>query len=77
MPNEEVIDTWCSEDLSAVVLRVTETRTGMKLTAAMQNIVRGEPDPALFQIPAGYAVTESIADPRESHETVITPRVQP
>jgi hypothetical protein len=77
IPNEEVIDTWCSDELSAVVLRVTETRSGMKVTAAMQNIVRGEPDPALFQIPPGYAVTESIADPRESHESVIMPRVQP
>jgi hypothetical protein len=74
MPGEEIADTWCSDELSAVVLRVTETRSGMKVTAAMHNIVRGELDPALFEIPSGYAVTESIAAPRES---VIVPRVQP
>jgi hypothetical protein len=62
-PVEEVTDTWCSDELSAVVLKVTQSRGGLKFTAAMQNIVRGEPDAALFEIPPGYAVTESVETP--------------
>jgi hypothetical protein len=31
----------------------------------MQKIDRTEPDPALFQIPPDYAVTESVAEPRD------------
>jgi hypothetical protein len=33
--------------------------------ATMQKIDRSEPDPALFQIPPDYAVSESVATPRE------------
>jgi hypothetical protein len=52
-------ETWCSEELSAIVLRVTENiSTPGKSESAMQNINRSEPDPALFQIPRGYSVTE-------------------
>jgi len=65
-PNDNVRDTWCSDDLSAIVLTVAEDpKTGEKYTQAMQNIVRTEPDPLLFQVPPGYTVTESVAEPRE------------
>lgn len=61
---ETVTERWCSDELSAIVLTVTEnTKTGMKSTVAMKNIERTEPDPALFQIPQDYAVTESVAGP--------------
>lgn len=53
---------WCSDELAAIVLKTTEsTRTGDKSSVAMQKIERTEPDPALFEIPEGYAVTESVA----------------
>lgn len=62
---ETIVDIWCSDELSAVVLRVTDNkRDGSKTTLAMRNIERREPDPALFQIPADYAVTESVAKAR-------------
>jgi hypothetical protein len=59
---ESITEVWCSDELAAVVLRTTEsTKTGFKTAIAMRKIERTEPDPALFQIPAGYAVTESVA----------------
>ncbi|HXZ12733.1 MAG TPA: hypothetical protein VEG64_10095 [Candidatus Sulfotelmatobacter sp.] len=67
-------EVWCSDEIAAVVLRTTEnTRTGAKTTTAMQKIERSEPDPALFQIPADYAVTESVAPARENQ----IPNAQP
>jgi hypothetical protein len=63
-PAENFTECWCSDELSAVVLIVNEnTKSGTKTTEAMQHIERNEPDAALFQIPAGYAVTESVAPP--------------
>jgi hypothetical protein len=67
-PNDYVRETWCSDELSAVVLSVAvDPNTGAKYTLAMQNIVRSEPDPSLFQIPPDYAVTDSVAPPRGQH----------
>lgn len=58
-PIRSIRETWCSDELSAIVLRVTENiSTPGKSESAMQNINRSEPDPALFQIPRGYSVTE-------------------
>jgi hypothetical protein len=56
-------ETWCSDELSAIVLTATEDmKTGDKLNIAMQNLQRTDPDPALFQIPSNYAVTELTAE---------------
>jgi hypothetical protein len=66
---------WCSDQLSAVVLTVTENaKTGEKTTAAMQNIERTEPDASLFQIPPDHAITESVAEPHSSRAPGIPPR---
>jgi len=75
---ESTRDIWCSDELSAVVLTVTENaKTGVKSSMAMQNIERTEPDPALFQIPADYAVTESVAEPHDRHNPHVAPSDQP
>ena len=61
-----------------MVLTVSDNpKIGTKHTVSMRNIVRGEQDAALFQIPADYAVTESLEEPRESNGNVVTPRAQP
>jgi hypothetical protein len=63
---ESTSERWCSDSLSAMVLTVSgNTKTGVRSTLAMRNIERTEPDPGLFQIPSGYAITESVAGPRE------------
>ena len=72
-PSEEssitrTTDRWCSDELSAVVLTVSENSASeSKTSIAMQNIERTEPDPSLFQIPPDYAVTESVAEPHSPH----------
>jgi hypothetical protein len=78
-PNgENTSELWCSDSLSALVLRITgNTKTGTKTTLAMQKIERTEPDPALFQIPPDYAVTESVAEPRERRTPNPAPNEQP
>jgi len=58
-PINMVSERWFSPDLQTVVMtKQTDPREGetdFKLT----NIQRGEPDPSLFQVPAGYQVTEA------------------
>ena len=57
-------ETWCSEELGAVILRVSGTEEkGDTLSTAMINIQRGEPDPLLFQIPPDYRVVERVNEP--------------
>ncbi len=75
---ENITTIWCSDELSAVVLRVNEnTKSGSKSTVAMQNIERTEPDPALFQVPQDYTITESIAEPRGFQKQAAEPSGQP
>jgi hypothetical protein len=59
-----VTETWCSEELGTIILRVigTEKKSNTQ-TIAMVNIQRGEPDATLFQIPPGYRILERVNDP--------------
>ena len=50
-------ESWWSVDLQLKVSETT-TRTNGKDVAKIQNLVRGEPDPALFKIPSGYTIQE-------------------
>jgi hypothetical protein len=69
---------WCSDDLSAVVLTVSENvKSGTKFTVAMQKIERSEPDPSLFQIPPDYAVTESVPQPLGRRASSVPSSSQP
>lgn len=55
-PIHIVSERWHSPDLKTVVLtRRSDPRTG-EHTYRLTNIVRGEPDPSLFQVPADYTV---------------------
>jgi hypothetical protein len=75
---ESTSELWCSDSLSALVLRITSnTKSGVKSTIAMQKIERTEPDPALFQIPSDYAITESVAEPRDHRTPNPAPNEQP
>jgi hypothetical protein len=65
--NEKAIDivteTWFSPELQTVVMsKTTDPRTGESLYK-LNNVTRAEPDPALFQVPADYAVTEGRQNP--------------
>jgi hypothetical protein len=57
-------ETWCSEELGAVILRVIGTeKKGNTQTIAMVNIQRGEPEETLFQIPPDYRIAERVNNP--------------
>jgi len=52
-----ITDKWYSQDLQIEVKTVhSDPRTGTS-TTALVNLVRGEPNPALFTVPAGYTIT--------------------
>jgi len=55
---QTVRETWLSSDLQVpVMVKTSDPRFGTT-TTQLTNIVRAEPDPSLFQDPAGYTVTK-------------------
>ena len=55
-PIKTVCEEWTSVDLQVLVLTdVNDPRTG-RTTYRLTNINRGDPDPALFKVPAGYTI---------------------
>ena len=63
MGNDEPIvsisDSWVATDLKVTVLNETDDGQEGHSTMKLVNIVRGEPNAALFVIPAGYKVKEN------------------
>lgn len=57
-PIQIVHETWLSPDLEVpVMVKVSNPRFGTRVTQ-LTNITRGEPDPALFQVPSDYTITK-------------------
>jgi hypothetical protein len=53
-------ETWMSSELKIVVLNVEDDpRTGTRVTE-VTNLDRGEPNPALFQVPEGYTIKDQV-----------------
>jgi hypothetical protein len=53
-----VRETWTAPDLAMVVLSINDDpRTGVQ-TTELTDFDRNEPDPALFNVPEGYAIHE-------------------
>jgi hypothetical protein len=62
-PIQIVSERWYSPELQTVVLtKRSDPRTG-EHTYRLTNIVRGEPDPSLFQVPADYTIETAPAPP--------------
>jgi hypothetical protein len=57
-PLQSVTEIWYSEDLKTIVMSKTTDPRGGQTVYQLTNITRAEPDAALFQVPAGYKVTE-------------------
>jgi hypothetical protein len=57
-PIETVMETWYSQDLQAVVMSKTSDPRSGDSTYKLTNISRAEPDPALFQVPSDYTMTQ-------------------
>ncbi len=63
-PIEVVREVWTSADLGIpVMVKVTDPRSGTR-TMQLSNIVRSEPDPSLFQVPAAYKITTRAHGPQ-------------
>jgi hypothetical protein len=60
-PIQMVSDSWYSNDLQMVVKSSSSDPRFGESSFELTNIVRAEPDPGLFQIPAGYTVTDGRA----------------
>jgi len=61
---------WCSEEMGAVLLQVlTSSRPGTKSEFALTNLVRQEPDPALFEIPADFTISERVMERMRKPQT--------
>jgi hypothetical protein len=55
-PVSVINEIWTSLDLNAVIAaKTSDPRQGDRIQA-LTNIIRAEPDPALFQVPSGYKV---------------------
>lgn len=58
-PIQIVDEQWYSDDLHATVLsKHSDPRMG-ETTYSLKNISRSEPDPSLFQVPAGYTIRDT------------------
>ena len=65
-----VTETWMSPDLQIPLLTKTDDTRSGKTTRVVTEVRRREPDPKLFQLPAGYTVEEErrpMADGRLVH----------
>jgi hypothetical protein len=57
-PIMNIHETWLSSDLKLVVLNIDDDpRTGTRITE-VTDLDRGEPNPALFQVPEGYTIRD-------------------
>jgi hypothetical protein len=57
-PIVNVRETWTSPDLKLIVLSTDEDPRNGSRTTELTDLIRGEPDPALFQVPEGYTVKD-------------------
>ena len=57
-PISTVNETWMSPDLKLLMLSINDDPRSGTRTTEVTNLVRGEPDPALFQVPEGYTIKD-------------------
>ena len=62
-----ISDTWISSDLKVTVLSETDDGQAGRSTMKLVNIVRSEPNAALFQVPADYTVKENASTADAKH----------
>lgn len=62
-PLSVITETWRSPELETVLLmKLSDPRSG-ETTIRLTNISRSEPDASLFQVPAGYEITDAGPSP--------------
>jgi len=64
LPIVSVHESWMADDLKVpVMVKTSDPRFGTTQTQ-LNNVVRAEPDPTLFQVPTGYTVVKDHGGPR-------------
>jgi hypothetical protein len=58
LPIQVVTETWYSPELQTTVMSKTNDPRSGQTVYQLTNVSRAEPDPALFQVPADYKVTQ-------------------
>jgi hypothetical protein len=62
-PLTVITETWRSPELqTTLLLKISDPRSG-ETTIRLTDISRSEPDPSLFQVPAGYEITDAGPSP--------------
>ena len=61
-PITHVLETWTSPELKEVILRKSQDPRSGEQTHKLVNIDRSEPDPSLFEPPAGYTVKDETGE---------------
>lgn len=75
---QRIRELWCSEELGAVLLEsISGSLDGPKTEEALTKIERTEPDPALFEIPSDYTVSDALQQPRLGATGVAQPMQPP
>ena len=77
-PITSTVEQWVSADLGMVVQLTQTSSVGGSVTVNLDQVVRGEPDPALFKVPANYKVRniplpEAIASSGMTNAVTVTP----
>lgn len=65
LPIEVVDETWYSPELQITVMTRHRDPRSAETTYRLINIDRGEPDRSLFEVPAGYTVSEGKTPPKK------------
>jgi hypothetical protein len=61
-PITHILETWISPELKEVILRKSDDPRSGEHTHKLVNIDRSEPDPSLFEPPAGYTVKDETGE---------------
>lgn len=72
-PITSTVEQWVSADLGMIVQFTETSSVGGSVTVTFDQVVRAEPDPALFTVPTNYKVRKfPVSDPFESSGTAVS-----
>jgi hypothetical protein len=63
-PITVTFERWMAQDLGLVVMSVNDDPRNGTTTMELTDLEKGEPDPALFQVPEGYTVKDRTPEPQ-------------
>jgi hypothetical protein len=58
LPLEVIVEQWTSKELGLTLIRIDDDPRRGRTTIEVEDLSRGEPDPAVFAAPSGYKIVE-------------------